>query len=446
MRKLNSKNKLLILGLSIFTFLVLAALCVFIIFKVKDYNVKYEVDSVSYLYNKAGELITIKDKSYIKKDFLGGYYLIQDKKKISLGNKVVIFNSSTSEMKLLGTFYEVKDNGETQKYTNESIFSSLSNKVFKISDRKYLLTGKVIKSEDDLLNAENYLIVDLDKVGNSYVYNNLISYKSFGILNLKLGYFTFKTNEEKLIYDDKEFDLAKISGSTNEYFDKKYKEPKPDNDGNGSENVYPDDNNYTFINNIHQTITNNKYVTHKTTVLDSKSDSTGITVSYMVYDPLTEFTSVYIVVKLGESEVGRFTVDPSSTTYEIKGLLPGQEYTLEFYYDFKDNDNVISQKFDEIKVKTKSVNGQITLDKVSTNSVSYILKVDGSIDYAKANLYIDAVLVATDSNLNLDLAQNGGYTGSFSYSGTGNVAKIVIEDATFNNANMGVIATYKYIL
>ena len=346
-------------------------------------------------------------------------------------------------MKLLGTFYEVLDNGETKKYTNENIFSALSNKIFKISDRKYLLTGKVIKSEDDLLNAENYLLVDLDKVGNSYVYNNVISYKSFGVLNLKLGNFTFKTNEEKLVYDDKEFDLAKISGSTNEYFNKKYEEKKPDN--NEADNVYPD-NNYTFINNIHQTITNNKYVTHKTMVLDSKSDSNSITVSYMVYDPLTEFTSVYIVVKLGDSEVGRYTVDPSSTTYDIKGLLPGQEYTLEFYYDFKDNGNVVSQKFDEIKVKTKSVNGQITLDKVSANSVSYILKVDGSIDYAKANLYIDDVLVATDSNLNLELAKNGGYTGLFSYSGVGKVAKIVIEDATLNGANMGIIATYKYIL
>ena len=52
MRKLNSKNKLLILGLSIFTFLVLSAMCVFIIFKIKDYNVKYDVSSISYLYNK----------------------------------------------------------------------------------------------------------------------------------------------------------------------------------------------------------------------------------------------------------------------------------------------------------------------------------------------------------------------------------------------------------
>ena len=95
MRKLNSKNKLLILGLSIFTFLVLSAMCVFIIFKIKDYNVKYDVSSISYLYNKDKELITVKNNSYIKKDFIGNYYLVQDKKKVSLGNKVVIYNSST---------------------------------------------------------------------------------------------------------------------------------------------------------------------------------------------------------------------------------------------------------------------------------------------------------------------------------------------------------------
>ena len=124
MRKLNSKNKLLILGLSIFTFLVLSAVCVFIIFKIKDYNVKYDVSSISYLYNKDKELITVKNNSYIKKDFIGNHYLVQDKKKVSLGNKVVIYNSSTGEMKLLGTFYEVLDNGETKKYTNENIFSA----------------------------------------------------------------------------------------------------------------------------------------------------------------------------------------------------------------------------------------------------------------------------------------------------------------------------------
>ena len=70
MRKLNSKNKLLILGLSIFTFLVLSAVCVFIIFKIKDYNVKYDVSSISYLYNKDKELITVKNNSYIKKILL----------------------------------------------------------------------------------------------------------------------------------------------------------------------------------------------------------------------------------------------------------------------------------------------------------------------------------------------------------------------------------------
>ena len=50
MRKLNSKNKLLILGLSIFTFLVLSAVCVFIIFKIKD--IAYIDKEKNIIYNK----------------------------------------------------------------------------------------------------------------------------------------------------------------------------------------------------------------------------------------------------------------------------------------------------------------------------------------------------------------------------------------------------------
>ena len=318
-----------------------------------------------------------------------------------------------------------------------------------LNEFDYIEIDKVCISTNQFKNYKNIIIHYTGNENSAFIHEVSCILSCFVIdeieesilkrLILK-NYFYFEALERKEILDVC-YDI--FTDEFNEYFDKKYEEPKPDN--NGTDNVYPD-NNYTFINNIHQTITNNKYVTHKTTVLDSKSDSNSITVSYMVYDPLTEFTSVYIVVKLGDLEVGRYTVDPSSTTYDIKGLLPGQEYTLEFYYDFKDNGNVVSQKFDEIKDKTKSVNGQITLDKVSANSVSYILKVDGSIDYAKANLYIDDVLVATDSNLNLELAKNGGYTGLFSYSGVGKVAKIVIEDATLNGANMGIIATYKYIL
>lgn len=443
MRKLNKNNKILITILSMFTFLVLASLIIFIVFKVKDYNIKYDVKAISYVYNNASELITVKNNTYVKKDLLGRYILFLDKEKINLGKSAVIYNSSINEIKLLGTFYEVTKNGETKKYTDETSFSGVSNRIFKISDRKYLVTGKQIKSEDSLLTAENYLLVNLDKVGNSYVYNNVINYKSFGTLNVICDLFTFKTNEEKVIFSGEEVDLAKISGSTNNYKDVKKDYLDNKNNTNKNDNIYDDDEDeVVFINKIHQTVKDNKYVTHKTTILSCIPTQKSITINYMVYDPLTEFTNVY--VKEGDNT---YDLGVGNTEYVINNLLPNTTYHLEFYYDFKDeNGNVQSKKFDETNVTTLPVKGKITLEKVSANSVSYILKIDGLIDSAKANLYIDGNLVSVDDDLNLSLASTEGYKGSFNYSSTGSFATIVIENGVLQNSNMGVIASYKFKL
>lgn len=447
MRKLNSKNKLYIILLSLFTVICLGIVIVFIVIKVKDYNVKYNISSVSYVFNSDNELVTIKDSAYVKKDFLGTYYLNNNDKNINLGKNAVIYNSSTNELKLLGTFYEIKENGETKKYTGETTISASLNKIFKLGDRKYLVTGKVIKSEDNLLTIENYLLIDLDKVGNSYVYNNVINYKSFGILNLIGDNFKFKTNEEKLSYNDEEIDLAKINGSTNEFFRKNNNNTTNNtvnNTTNGNDNIYEDDD-QTFINNIHQTIKENKYVSHKTTIFDAKTSATTVDLTYMVYDPLTEFTKVYTEVYNGENIVGTYELPSGETSYQIKGLNPSTSYRLDFFYEYKTTEgNLINKKFDMISIRTDNVKGQISLEKVSKNSVSYILRIDNKLDSAKASLYIDDVLVATDDTLNLEQAASGGYTGVFNFTASGSMAKIVIENGVLNNENVGVIATYKY--
>ena len=107
--------------------------------------------------------------------------------------------------------------------------------------------------------------------------------------------------------------------------------------------------------------------------------------------------------------------------------------------------NLVSKKFDMIDVKTLNVKGQITLEKVSNNSVSYILRVDDSFDSASANLYIDGVLVSTDSNLNMTHAQSkDGYRGVFNFNTLGSTYEIIIDDGVYNSVNVGVIATYKF--
>ncbi|MGN1379850.1 MAG: hypothetical protein ACI4XR_05645 [Bacilli bacterium] len=442
MRKLNKQNKIYITLLSLFVIICLVVIAIFIIYKIKDYNIKYKILPVSYVFNSDKELITIKDNTYAKKDFFRNYYLIDNENKISLGKNVVIYNSSDNEITLLGTFYEILENGETKKYSGESIFSSYLNKIFKIDDRKYLVTGKTIKTEDDLLTTENYLLIDLDKVGNSYVYNNVINYKSFGILNLITDTFNFKTNEEILILNNEEIDLTKIKGSTNEY-NKQKKEYLDNTNNNNPSNIYEEEQ--VFINNIYQTITENKYVSHKTTIFDAKASNSSIDLTYMVYDPLTEFTKVYVNLYTNDVFVGTYELASNETNYTLKGLKSNTLYHLEFFYDYMVDDALVSKKFDMLDVKTLNVKGQITLEKVSNNSVSYILKVDDSLDSAVANLYIDGMLASTDNNLNIENAKSSdGYSGLFNFSSLGSTYEIVIDNGVYNLENVGVIATYKF--
>ena len=165
----------------------------------------------------------------------------------------------------------------------------------------------------------------------------------------------------------------------------------------------------------------------------------------MVYDPLTEFTKVYVNVYTNDVFVGTYELASGETNYTLKGLNSNTLYHLDFFYDYMVDGNLLSKKFDMLDIKTLNVKGQITLEKVSNNSVSYILKVDDSLDNAVANLYIDGVLSSTDNNLNIINAKShDGYSGVFNFSVVGSTFEIVIEDGVFNSENVGVIATYKF--
>ena len=165
----------------------------------------------------------------------------------------------------------------------------------------------------------------------------------------------------------------------------------------------------------------------------------------MVYDPLTEFTKVYVNVYTNDVFVGTYELASSETNYTLKGLNSNTLYHLEFFYDYMVEGNLVSKKFDMLDVKTLNVKGQITLEKVSNNSVSYILRVDDSFDSASANLYIDGVLVSTDINLNMTHAKSkDGYSGVFNFNTLGSTYEIIIDDGVYNSVNVGVIATYKF--
>lgn len=106
------------------------------------------------------------------------------------------------------------------------------SKLYKIEDRKYLIVSEKISNENETINAENYLIVILDKSGNTQLINDKMDIKTINALVLKTDIFTFDVANERLIYEETKIDLKKIIGSTNEYVEKE----KPEGTGEEGEN------------------------------------------------------------------------------------------------------------------------------------------------------------------------------------------------------------------
>jgi len=377
--------------------------------------------------------------------------------KTNVGQAPVFFTSSMKEIKLLGTFYEILKNGEINKLKGETIVNSTaSSRIFKIDDRKYLVIAPSIKSGDGSLNASDYLLINIDKAGNGYLFNDEVNIKTFSDLSIITDGFTFKVNEEVLLIDEESIDLAKINGSTNEY-EASVPSDKDDGEGNnegggnstgdnttgGSENIYPD----TPPEKPEPEIIN-KYVNRKTTIMSVETTASSADISYVVYDPFSEYKTLYVVVSQNGIQINTYNLEMALTKHTISGLRANSEYRFDFYYTYDDESGLEQNvMFDSVLATTKNINGNITLEKVSNNSVRYILKIDSNytLDSANVAMYIDGELVTIDS-VNTSAASKDGFVSTINYEGSGSFVVLKLTDCIYNGAQVDIDASYKYKL
>ena len=223
MRKYNGKMKktmLLIFGL----FIVI--IVVFSLFIKKSIDIErtyYEVSDGDVLFDKEYNMINIVEDGIVKIKWGGDYYLDYNEDNYNLGKNVVVYNVSTGDIDLYGKFYEVLISGEVDVIKGDNkIKSSVNSKFYKLADRKYLIIDRVIEDKDSNFSTSNYLIINLDKMGNATLLNDKTSYKTIRPTVLKTSSFTFDIANEMLYYGDKDINLKKIIGSTNEYDEDTY--------------------------------------------------------------------------------------------------------------------------------------------------------------------------------------------------------------------------------
>lgn len=223
MRKYNNKTKKTIIIISIL-FVVIIAIFSYAIKKSIDIGkTAYEINSGAIMFDKEQNMISTSKSGIIKIKWGGDYYLKYDEKNHDLGTHAVVYNTTNGDINLYGKYYEVTKEGKVEVIKGENIIkSSVNSRFYKLADRKYLIIDRTIESQDSSFVTSNYLLINLDKLGNATLLNDKTSFKTIKPTVLRTSSYTFDIANEKINFGGEDVDLKKIIGSTNEYDEDTY--------------------------------------------------------------------------------------------------------------------------------------------------------------------------------------------------------------------------------
>lgn len=457
-RKYDVKNKRSFIIIIILSVLVVGIFSLFIYKFSKASKIQYVIESGSILQDVKKNYITIDDDAILKIRWDDNYYLIYNDKKIDLGNKVIVFNTITGGMKLYGSFYEINSDGKIVENRNETVLDNTTDgKFYKLDDREYLLIDSKIYSDDKSIEASNYLLVELDKVGNAKLSNNKINLKTINPTKLLTSEYSFDIANEILNFGEYDIDLKKIIGSTNQYVPEAGKDENKDEtmDGSGDGNN-PGNSNVgnepgtggngnglgigtgdvggpgDIINNTDKgDITDIGEVMDKiktTSIIRIVEGITSFDIDYVIYDPYDEYEYVYVLiddkyrVDLSKNDT-HITLDEetlndkNSTDESAKVRLePGKNYSLKFVYTVvKTNSESGSNEsipftFDEFKdLKTKMPIYKMSIYKLSSinNILTYRVDLQDGFDISKIKVSMSVENEMNDSDDLNNRSDNG---------------------------------------
>ena len=464
MRKYNNRTKKTMIIILIL-FVVIIVIFSYAIKKSIDIDkTAYEINIGSILFDKEYNMITTSNEGIIKIKWGGDYYLKYNEKDYDLGTHSVVYNSNNGDTTLYGKFYEVTKTGEVEVIKGENLIkSSVNSKFYKLADRKYLIIDRTIESEDSSFVTSNYLIINLDKLGNATLLNDKTSYKTITPTVLRTSAYKFDIANEKLNFGGEDIDLKKIIGSTNEYDEDTYdlNANAPDENiqgtGNGTGTGTGSGSgsgtgsgsggaggsgggggaggNGTDVNGNGTTAgsssgVNNNYnsgisdstvqeiinATKNTSVIRVTPNINSISVDYVVYDPLNEYKSVYVEIENTiNNQVNVVYLSKTDTNINISELTPNVYYNLTFKYSYYDDKKMLKEyTFDEVGIFTEIPKMVLTATKITGNKLYYKISLDRN-------------YTITGGTVNLYL--NDQFTGiSASISAKGNVSTITGDD------------------
>ena len=404
MRKYDIKNKRNIGIIIVISVIIIIMFSLVIRLFLKSEKAEYEVISGSLVFDKDKTIIKVDTSGTIKTKWNNDYYLMYDNNNYDLGESAISYREDSGEIVLYGKYYEIGSGDEIKVTSDETVIkNSALTKFYKLADRKYLVVDKEIKSSDGLVSTTDFLMVDLDKVGNATLTNHKISLKTFAPTEIVTSNYTFDIANEILTYGSDKIDLKKIIGSTNTYT-KDDLIPEENNGASGGGNGITDvaDGNNggesaTDSGESNTVIEEIKKASRQTSIVSVTGGVSKIDIDYVIYDPYKEYTSVYMEVRrVGTNNVQTIHLNSNATNYTISNdVFPNTKYEIVFKCTYIDSDTLeeVNETIDKVNVTTKLPNVAIKVTNTSFGKITYQITTDNSyaIDSGEMTVLVNGI-------------------------------------------------------
>ncbi|MCI8444616.1 MAG: hypothetical protein HFJ37_05670 [Clostridia bacterium] len=454
--------------------LVVALSCVLTIDK-EDYTIQAN----SIVFDKENNAMEVKENGTIYQKWDQNYYLKMGKEEYALGKQAIVYLPNRNKVYVYGNTFEVQPKGEITKITKETEIGDLKrDRFFKLEDRKYLVVGAEIKNQTESIRTKNYLMIQLDKSGNTLLSNQEVNMKTIKPMIITTSTYQFDVANEKLYFGEEEIDLKKIIGSSNEYKEVEKQindteEEKKDiqqiegnepiqnnqnnkenqnsgNNPNGANGSYPSHNKQDQINaggngqaggiqvgngqnqNQNQNQSQNKTPLSKSINLRGITPrSSSLDIQYAILDPENKYQTIILDIQ-GDIQK-TIALDKTQRNYIVTGLTPNSEYKVTLAYkEILTNNTVVDGIEDTMIVRTSKVSDSITITKMAQNRLYFTYKMDKNYVYesAKIGFYLDG---AKQGEMDIDIqaaVSSQGWSTSIEYS-YGNEMILKLENVRY---------------
>ena len=408
---------------------------------------KYAVPAGGTVYDNSYAKIEIGSEGKIYRSWNKGYNLVDDnKKEYSLGRQTVAYDPGAKSLTVYGGGYRFYPDGTVERLDSRYEITDLSEPAFyKLTDRKYLMTGSGITDNTGSLQAEGWAFMVGDRSGNVHVMNDLLDLKILDAQSFKTGDITFTVKDEALDLGlERTVDLGQVLGSLKVVEDpynlgqKLYSYTIRGGDGgnggsggnggnggdggaggNGGSGGRGGDGGSIDNSGSDQAILGRQSMQLKQVT----SDSSYIDTSFAISDPFGYYGVIELRVYEAnhsandDNYIAHAFVSPDDSDYRFtEKLLPKTKYrvVLGYYpeYDESDEDEGSFKVMDTMRVWTKTVNCDFTVRSITSSGIEYALSIND--DYpaysARAVLYDESGNELSENEVDVSEAANGEVT------------------------------------